>query len=571
MMRQIAFNSLLISNVQLCLAHYCDIHGPTPLMVTEGVQVKCAQCPEKTELLSPAASSFAMAGAADRPRSGAAAQSPLTDAFRRMSVSGDQPPSSPAVARFASDDAAGDGNAQQQQQQQPRRDYQRTYDESYARRAGPCENCAMTMPQHLVSNGAGSGAGGPGGAKASPVLRTRKPHAVVYTQSPRRRLRGESPASSDTASSNGSASPDDSEGEEDDQHDTSDDHDMRRRGSQSSSSRRSATRDAPSRHTHDIVYTSTHEPTVPQTFSTVRASCLRTLSVETLPRHNYHAQQPYRHFASGTQSSYFPGAPLPSPQLPNYSSPPTSNGASPSSVGSTTSTASFASAAVATTGSAQTGGCGPSFITTHSAGSAASGGPIFFGDPDTGYTTAFIFRIPDLHARGHKRVYAFLALSKTRSERVAMLAFAHVAARFRELAAWIQRCAEAEAERAAAQLASESGGSGGGSPVQSYPHSAFIDREDSMLSGAAAAASRGSVLTGGSVGGGVTLGGFSRRMMTAGGDGSYAGVGPGGRQGKTNRARGLPEIVGLPDFFIRLHSKFVELLMELSVRMGTIQ
>jgi hypothetical protein len=34
------------------------------------------------------------------------------------------------------------------------------------------------------------------------------------------------------------------------------------------------------------------------------------------------------------------------------------------------------------------------------------------------------------------------------------------------------------------------------------------------------------------------------------------------------KARGLAEIVGLPDFFILLHARFVKLLVELSVLLG---
>ncbi|KAF7549723.1 hypothetical protein G7Z17_g6214 [Cylindrodendrum hubeiense] len=90
----------------------------------------------------------------------------------------------------------------------------------------------------------------------------------------------------------------------------------------------------------------------------------------------------------------------------------------------------------------------PAFVTTQSAGSAVSGGPIFFGDSLAGYTTAYIFRIPDVHARGHKRVYAFMALS-THRERLAMKTFAVVSTAFRDFAGWIQQLAEAEAERAA--------------------------------------------------------------------------------------------------------------------------
>ena len=43
-------------------------------------------------------------------------------------------------------------------------------------------------------------------------------------------------------------------------------------------------------------------------------------------------------------------------------------------------------------------------------------------------------------------------------------------------------------------------------------------------------------------------------------------MGPGGFAPK---ARGLAEIVGLPDVFIQLHSRFVRILLELGVVLGS--
>ncbi len=157
-----------------------------------------------------------------------------------------------------------------------------------------------------------------------------------------------------------------------------------------------------------------------------------------------------------------------------------------------------------------------------------------------GYTTAYVFRIPDMHARGHKRVYAFLALS-THRERLAMKSFGFIANAFHEMAAWIQALAEAEAERASAespQLGPSFAGLG---------HTNFGSQSDGGGGGAAG----GSLLTGG-------IGGLSRRK----------GGGFGG-SGLTVKQRGLPELVGLPDFFIQLHSRFVRLLLELGVVLGS--
>lgn len=220
-------------------------------------------------------------------------------------------------------------------------------------------------------------------------------------------------------------------------------------------------------HDHFLDYTSTHEPLAPASFSIIRQSCLRTLSCETLP-------------PSSTQFTSSPTSP-------------------------------FLNSPFST---------GPSSAST-------SGGPIFFGDPLAGYTTAYIFRIPDPNARGRRRVYALMALS-THRERAAMQTFSYLSAAFRDLAAWIQSLAEAELERAEIASSPRLGGSddrsGSSSSNHNTPTSAFL----------------------------------SGRKW--GPDGKFAGM--------SLKARGLAEIVGLPDFFIELHAKFVRLLIELSIMLG---
>ena len=215
-------------------------------------------------------------------------------------------------------------------------------------------------------------------------------------------------------------------------------------------------------HTHYLDYTSTHEPLAPTSFSIIRQSCLRTLSCETLP-------------PSSNQSTS-------SPTSPFLNSP-------------------FSS--------------GPVGVGT------SSGGPIFFGDPIAGYTTAYVFRIPDPNARGRRRVYALMALS-THRERQAMQTFSLLSVAFRDLAAWIQGLAEVELER------SESLGSPNG------------DRS----AGTNSYSAQSSFLTG----------------RSRGHDGNFANM--------SLRARGLAELVGLPDFFLELHQKFVRLLMELGILLG---
>lgn len=149
-----------------------------------------------------------------------------------------------------------------------------------------------------------------------------------------------------------------------------------------------------------------------------------------------------------------------------------------------------------------------------------------------------------------------------------MKAFNFLAVKFQELADWIVRLAEVEAEREEGNspitsLQSQytngaygSGRGGGGGGDAPGPRDSGIglgggsfDREKPDRD------SGSSFLTGGS------RSGFIQRMGSMGGS-----MGPGGFAPK---ARGLAELVGMPDFFIELHAKFVKLLLELSVVMGS--
>lgn len=480
----------LTRGLQLCLAHYCDTHGPTPLMVTEGLRNPCSACFDD----SPSTPDAKQKSADGRPRSsaptcGTNSQSPaaaLNDALRELHIArsasvpaSEQDAQAKRAALWRSAATAGVGAASTSAlesvldssrpgfPQQSRRDssFRRTYDETVTKKQGPCDNCAMTLPRRQASTGVGY-------ENATdtqrPTLRTRTPLERVF-------------GAADQASPPSSQSSSDTDG------DVEATRGVRTRRAAMVSSRTtscssaSTSSDRSAYHLHYIDYTSTHEPIRADSFSLVRASCLRALSFETLPR------------APSTST------PTSSPQ-PNHS---------------------------------------PSFVTTQSPGSAATGGAIFFGDAVAGYTTAYIFRIPDLHARGHKRVYAFLALS-TYKERLAMKTFAMVSAAFRGLATWIQQLAEAEAERTRES-----------SPIGSVLHNgAWVLPPAMPALDVTSAADRGgsSFLTGGS--------GFARRMGGPGGTSSL-------------KARGLAELVGQPDFFIELHGKFIRLLLEVGVALSS--
>lgn len=505
-------------------------------MVTEGLKVPCGQCcDDMTEPARPQTS-------AESPSH--APQVAVTDALRKMTLGAPRSSSTPVTDQEAQTHRSllrasklgpsttgqavtaaspTTSSAVQTPPQSPRhapenfpevnskgglrRDssFRRTYDDYVTKRANPCQNCALTLPKRQeTKTGKDEGGTTTGDSKSDlrgPTLRTRAPHARVYGGN------GEiSPPNSVPQSSY----PSDAE-EEALPKDSSKRSNSRRPTTSTSHSGSVSSRCSVTQHTHYVDYTSTHESVIPATYSMVRASCLRTLSFETLPR------RPETSQSNPALSSQMP---------PSFHTPLNH---------------------------------GPGFITTApNAQSAANGGPIFFGDPCAGYTTAYIFRIPDMHARGRKRVYAFLALS-THKERLAMKAFSFISAAFRDLANWIQELAEAEAERerereeanspiAALNAAYGHSGFGGDGPRDSGiglglgAGYSTMDRERDRMSDTS------SFLTGGG------RGGLVQRMGGSMGPGGFA-----------PKARGLAELVGHPDFFIELHSRFVQLMLELGV------
>ncbi|KAK3192001.1 hypothetical protein K4F52_002044 [Lecanicillium sp. MT-2017a] len=455
---------ILMSSLQLCLAHYCDLHGPTPLMVTEGLPTPCTTCFEESANVDGPPRSIPVNDNAESTRQkaklprNASVTEATHDAQSRPSGLHSSSPNSPTAAGAVLETPP--DSPRPMPQPRLENNFRRTYDETVTKKQGPCDNCAMTLPRRQNPT--------PDSASNAPTLRTRAPAERVYG----------SPAQAGSPRSQTSSDDGDREA-------PAPRRSSNRNHAQSVSSRNtscsstSTTSDRASSHIHYVDYTSTHEPILANSFSLIRASCLRALSFETLPR------------APSTST------PSSSPMMNNY----------------------------------------PSFTTTQSAGSAATGGPIFFGDAVAGYTTAYIFRIADVHARGHKRVYAFLALS-THKERLAMKSFSVISSAFRDLANWIQQLAETEAERAAETSQSVMQGPGDYSqpPAPVYDAQAAVDRSGS------------SFLTGGSS--------FMRRMGGGGGASSL-------------KSRGLAELVGQPDFFIELHKRFVQLLFEVGVTLSS--
>ncbi|CAK7205616.1 hypothetical protein SEUCBS139899_008394 [Sporothrix eucalyptigena] len=559
----------------LCLAHFCEVHGPTPLMVTEGLPVKCSSCDDHNvpELIAAVASVVSSVtsspSSTSTPHAAAtAATVAVADAFRKMTLG--QPSNSrnlPPISTGASADgglsrssadiptprsrpdttsaprrsprtSTSPKDLPQTQRSQaqpipsqparsdvPTSNFRKTYDDSVTKRAIPCDNCAMTLPRRKTaessaSSTTGNNNGTSGGTDArNPTLRTRVPCARVYDRtsgdaSPRLFHPSSSSASSSTSS--------DTEGDDRPSAHLYRNHHRRTGTMTSVGTSRSSTSSSASHlmgsHDHYLDYTSTHEPVSANAYCIIRASCLRTLTLETLPRSPATG-------GSMLVTTSQPTTPSPLAATSYFTSSPHS--------------AASASAAAA---------------------AAANGGPLFFGDPAAGYTTAHVFRVADMHARGHKRVYALIALN-THRERMAMKAFGFVSAAFNDLAIWIQQMADAEAERVALhnESTATSSPSGDGSPSTNtnpafgFDRSPHVSPPPTQPSSVTNDSGSSFLVAAGN--------GLSRRMGP--GFAGYGGLGS--SAAASLRARGLPEILGMPDFFIELHARFVRLLLELGM------
>ena len=149
-------------------------------------------------------------------------------------------------------------------------------------------------------------------------------------------------------------------------------------------------------------------------------------------------------------------------------------------------------------------------------------GPLCFGDPSTGFTIAYVFRLADTHARGRQRYYALLALAGSDSRR-AFEACTIIWSFFEQLARNIIETAEQAALRASLT-------------DDSPPQTGHITPISSFLTG-----------------------------RTVDPDG-YP------RHGAANvRASGIAELVDNENFFCELHMIFVCMLQDLGKLLGGIR
>ncbi|KAK4990869.1 hypothetical protein LTR50_002237 [Elasticomyces elasticus] len=180
-------------------------------------------------------------------------------------------------------------------------------------------------------------------------------------------------------------------------------------------------------------------------------------------------------------------------------------------------------------------------LSTESLPRGLSSGPLTFGNASSGCTTAYVFRVPDPRARGHRRTYALLALSKGGSWKVAR----RVERVFEQWAAAITRAAEAMLDRQrelAERGAEPSRGSAwpaAGGPLPTTP--VAQTGPDKVAAGRATITPVSSFLCAKT----VDPDGYPRVTQQAA------------------KAKSLSEIVGDEWFFVELHSRFVWLLKNL--------
>lgn len=108
-----------------------------------------------------------------------------------------------------------------------------------------------------------------------------------------------------------------------------------------------------------------------------------------------------------------------------------------------------------------------------------SDGPLCFGDPTSGYTIAYVFRLPDPKARGRRRLYAFVALAgndASRAFRACPLVWEAFAKMAKSIEARALEAQEEEQKRKDAER-QETGNSQNYTPVSSFLAHRTIDPE----------------------------------------------------------------------------------------------
>ncbi|KAF2803701.1 uncharacterized protein BDZ99DRAFT_160714 [Mytilinidion resinicola] len=240
----------------ISLAHFCEVHGPTPILCTQiSPPDPCQTChhpcvtPPSDE---PPRSAHPYNALYDNGHGSLASRLP------QLSSPFETPPTSPTSPRSRHNPyfpSVASGT-----------DFTRRYSGSVEDENDSCANCTFLVPknvsQRLPDGAPGSPSKDGRGKSSSPVLRTNQPVLARGPATPQSDEYNSSPESSDAEQSKSSTAS---------------------RSSLPNSSPSSPMYMPRNTHTHTLTYLTTHQPTSPSTFSLLRRSCIRTLSCEMLP------------------------------------------------------------------------------------------------------------------------------------------------------------------------------------------------------------------------------------------------------------------------------------------------
>lgn len=186
-------------------------------------------------------------------------------------------------------------------------------------------------------------------------------------------------------------------------------------------------------------------------------------------------------------------------------------------------------------------------------------GPLYFGDPVTGYTIAYIFRLTDPRSRGRQRQYALIALGGRDSWRVSKR-YVDIVKAFEAIANTISNMADAVLERES--NASTASSSRPGSSASALATS-FGSSIPSITTSGPPTATTSPVKDRSDAAKSINTSPAGRTFTPVSSFLSAKKLDPDGYPRGTREAmkpKGLSELVGRDDFFVELHARFCVIL-----------
>lgn len=247
--------TLPLTWLQISLAHFCEVHGPTSIICTQASPSPCGSCnPCVTPPSEEPHSNISYNGLYEQPPTSLKLGSripQLTSPLETPPTSPRSPSHNPYFPSFPTSDSSFGG---------------RRSSSTYSTDNDVCDNCQIVVPKKVSARIPEGAPGSPSkdgrGRNGSPVLRTSHNFPV----------RGSS-ACDDMSSSTSSDASDTEQSKSFDSN----------RSQMFPDSVPASPMYSRGMHTHTLSYVSTSQPQSPATYSRLRRTCIRTLSTETLP------------------------------------------------------------------------------------------------------------------------------------------------------------------------------------------------------------------------------------------------------------------------------------------------